>query len=140
MKVFAACANSLLARAVLTYPLTGSLTCVLALAPSLFGQAFQLPTANHALFEPRGEERFFVGTVGHPWTSGMFGCVRTEGWQMHEGLDIRCLQRDKRGEPIDPVLAAADGKIAYINIRPSLSNYGNYIVLRHEVEGIEIYT
>ena len=46
-----------------------------------------------------------VGTVGQPWTSGTFGCVRSGGWQMHEGLDIRCLQRDKHGEPLDPVLA-----------------------------------
>jgi murein DD-endopeptidase MepM/ murein hydrolase activator NlpD len=103
-------------------------------------QPFQLPTANHALFEKGGEERFFVGTVGKPWTTGMFGCVRSEGWQMHEGLDIRCLQRDKHGEPTDAVLATADGTVAYISTRPSLSNYGNYIVLRHRVEGLEIYS
>ena len=103
-------------------------------------QPFLLPTANHALFEPGGEERFFVGTVGKPWTSGTFGCVRSEGWQLHEGLDIRCLQRDRRGEPIDPVLATADGTVAYINRRPSLSNYGNYLLLRHQIEGVEIYS
>jgi murein DD-endopeptidase MepM/ murein hydrolase activator NlpD len=101
---------------------------------------FQLPTANHALFEKGGEERFFVGTVGKPWTSGSFGCVRSDGWQLHEGLDIRCLQRDKHGEPADPVLAAADGVVAYKNTRPSLSNYGNYLVLKHQVEGLEIYS
>jgi len=69
-------------------------------------QPFQFPTANHALFEPNAEDKFFVGTVGKPWTSGCFGCVRTEGWQMHEGLDIRCLQRDKHNEPTDPILVA----------------------------------
>lgn len=103
-------------------------------------QPFQLPTANHALFEPGHEESFFVGTVGKPWISGTFGCVRTEGWQFHEGMDIRCLQRDKKGEPTDPVLATADGTVAYINRRPSLSNYGNYLILRHVVEGIEVYS
>src|SRR2546425_891614 len=103
-------------------------------------QPFLLPTANQALFEPGGEEKFFVGTVGKPWTSGTFGCVRTSGWQMHEGLDIRCLQRDKHGEPIDPVMATADGTVAYINTRPSLSNYGNYLILRHSIEGLEIYS
>ena len=103
-------------------------------------QPFQLPTANHALFDKGGEERFFVGTVGKPWTTGAFGCVRTGGWQMHEGLDIRCLQRDSRGEPTDPVLAAADGTVAYISTRPSLSNYGNYLILRHQVEGLEVYS
>lgn len=101
-------------------------------------QPFQLPTANHALFEPGGEEKFFVGTTGKPWTSGCFGCVRSDGWQMHEGLDIRCLDRDKRGEPTDTVRATADGTVVYINTRPSLSNYGNYIVVQHHVEGLEI--
>ena len=103
-------------------------------------QPFQLPTANHALFEKGGEERFFVGTVGKPWLTGTFGCVRTGGWQMHEGLDVRCLQRDGHGEPTDPVLATADGTVAYISTRPSLSNYGNYLVLQHQVEGLEIYS
>ena len=101
---------------------------------------FQLPTANRAIYEPGGEERYFVGTVGKPWTTGTFGCVRTDGWQIHEGLDIRCLQRDHHGEPTDPVMATADGVVAYINKRPSLSNYGNYIVLRHQIEGMEIYS
>jgi peptidoglycan LD-endopeptidase LytH len=103
-------------------------------------QTFQLPTANQALFENGGEERFFVGTAGKPWLTGTFGCVRSGGWQMHEGLDIRCLQRDHSGEPTDPVLAAADGTVAYISTRPSLSNYGNYLILRHEIEGLEIYS
>ena len=49
-------------------------------AAAAHAQPFQLPTANHALFEKGGEERFFVGTVGKPWTTGTFGCVRTEGW------------------------------------------------------------
>jgi murein DD-endopeptidase MepM/ murein hydrolase activator NlpD len=110
----------------------------LSLAAQISAQPFQLPTANHALFDPGGEEKFFVGTVGKPWTTGCFGCVRTDGAQMHEGLDIRCLQHDKRGEPTDPVLAAVDGTVTYINSKPSLSNYGNYIVLRHLVDGLEI--
>ena len=107
---------------------------------SAAAQPFQLPTANHALFEMGGEDRFFVPTPGKTWVSGTFGCVRSDGWQMHEGLDIKCLQRDRRGEPADPVMATADGVVAYINNRPSLSNYGRYIVLRHRIEGMEIYS
>ena len=103
-------------------------------------QPFQLPTANRALFEKGGEERYFVGTTGKPWSSGTFGCVRSDGHQMHEGLDIRCVKRDKRGEPIDPILASADGTVAYVNKRPATSNYGQYIVLRHVIEGLEIFT
>jgi murein DD-endopeptidase MepM/ murein hydrolase activator NlpD len=107
---------------------------------SATAQPFSLPTANRAIFEPDGAERYFVGTVGKPWMSGTFGCVRSEGWQLHEGLDVRCLARDKHGEPVDPVLATADGTVAYINKRPSLSNYGNYLILRHVIEGVEIYS
>ncbi len=107
----------------------------------LHAQPFNLPTANHAIYDADGGgEKFFVPTVGKPWTSGCFGCVRTEGWQMHEGLDIRCLQRDKRGEPADPVNATTDGTVAYINRKSALSNYGNYIILRHTIDDIEVYS
>jgi murein DD-endopeptidase MepM/ murein hydrolase activator NlpD len=115
-----------------------ALSCAVASGAPL--HPFQLPTANQTLFERGGEERFFVGTVGKPWTSGTFGCTRSDGGQMHEGLDIRCLHRDERGEPLDPVLAAADGTVAYANRRPTRSNYGNYLILRHEIEGLEIYS
>jgi len=105
------------------------------------GGPFQLPTANHALYEPGNELKFFAPTApDRPWTTGSFGCVRSDGWQMHEGVDIRSLQRDKRGEPADPVMAAADGTVVYFSTRPSLSNYGNYLVVRHVVEGLEIYS
>jgi murein DD-endopeptidase MepM/ murein hydrolase activator NlpD len=112
--------------------------CFVALAAQ--AQPFRLPTANHALFEKGDEEKFFVGTANKPWTTGTFGCVRSGGWQMHEGLDIRCLQRDGHGEPTDQVLATADGTVAYFSTRPSLSNYGNYLILQHQVEGLEIYS
>jgi murein DD-endopeptidase MepM/ murein hydrolase activator NlpD len=117
-------------------------TAFLVLLPCFVAHAelFQLPTANEAIFQPGAEEKFFVGTVGKPWTSGTFGCVRSEGWQLHEGLDIRCLERDRRGEPIDPVMATADGSVAYINRRAGYSNYGNYLILKHVVDGTEIYS
>jgi murein DD-endopeptidase MepM/ murein hydrolase activator NlpD len=103
-------------------------------------QPFHLPTANRALLEPDGEAKYFVGTVGKPWQSGTFGCVRSEGWQFHEGIDIRCLQRDGRGEPSDPVMATADGTVVYFSTKPSLSNYGNYVILRHHIDGLEVYS
>ena len=113
---------------------------LLSIRLAALAQPFHLPTANQALFETGGEEKFFVGTTGHSWTSGCFGCVRSGGWRMHKGLDIKCLQRDQRGEPSDPVMAAADGTVAYMNNRPALSNYGRYIVLRHSIGGLEIYS
>lgn len=122
--------------------LKSKLFALLALLPAtLLAQPFQLPTANRAIYDADGGgDKFFVPTVGKTWKSGCFGCVRSEGWQMHEGLDIRCLQRDKRNEPTDPVIATAAGTVAYINRKPSLSNYGNYLILRHEIDGIEVYS
>lgn len=121
--------RSLLAAAIGVAPLT-----------PLAAPAFHFPTANQALLLPEGGDQFYVGTVGKPWTSGQFGCVRTDGWQMHEGLDIRCLQRDAAGEPTDPVLATADGVVAYVNLQPAWSAYGIYIVVQHRLEGVEIYS
>lgn len=121
-------------------PRTGAFALGLLLATRLFGQPFALPTDNRALYEKGGEEKYFVGTVGKRWASGTFGCVRSEGRQMHEGIDIRCLQRDRKGETTDPVLATADGTVVYFSTKPSLSNYGNYVLLRHSIDGVEIYS
>lgn len=112
------------------------------LCANLFAQSpFQFPTANHSLYEIGSELKFFAPTApDKPWTSGSFGCVRDSGTRLHEGLDIRHLQTDKHGEPTDPIMATADGTVVYISTKPSLSNYGNYIVIRHVVEGIEIYS
>jgi len=102
---------------------------------------FQFPTANHALYEPGQELKFFAPTApDKPWTSGSYGCVRDNAWRMHEGLDIRHLQTDRHGEPTDPVLATADGTVMYISTKAGLSNYGKYIVIRHLIEGLEIYS
>jgi murein DD-endopeptidase MepM/ murein hydrolase activator NlpD len=104
-------------------------------------EPFRFPTANHFLYEPGGELKFFAPTApDKPWTSGSFGCVRNNGTRLHEGLDIRHLQTDRHGEPTDPVMATADGTVVYYNTKPALSNYGRYLVIRHVVEGIEIYS
>jgi hypothetical protein len=112
---------------------------VAALAMSR-AEMFILPTPNRALLEAGPSEKYLVGTTGKPWESGGFGCVRSEGLKMHEGLDIRCVRRDKRGEPIDPVYASAAGTVVYFSDKPGLSNYGRYIVVRHSIEGLEICT
>jgi murein DD-endopeptidase MepM/ murein hydrolase activator NlpD len=127
--------GSVVRRAILSAAIFVSCARIFAQAP------FQFPTANHALYDVGGELKFFAPTApDKPWTSGSFGCVRNDGWRMHEGLDIRHLQTDRRGEPTDPVMATADGTVVYFSKKPGLSNYGNYIVIRHVVEGLEIYS
>ncbi len=106
----------------------------------LFAAKLVLPTANQSIYKINEQNKYFAGTVGRTWESGTFGCVRSGGGQMHEGIDIRSIRRDKNGEPIDPILATADGTVAYINPKASLSNYGIYIILRHRIDGLEIYS
>jgi len=108
-------------------------------ALALNSQVLQLPTKNESIYRGIGEE-FYVGTAGQSWERGRFGCVRSDGWRMHEGIDIKCEYRDKKGEPTDPIMATADGAVAYINRNIALSNYGKYIVISHLIEGLEIFS
>jgi murein DD-endopeptidase MepM/ murein hydrolase activator NlpD len=102
---------------------------------------FQFPTANHALYDAGAELKFIAPTApDRSWTTGSFGCVRTDGWQMHEGIDIVHLQTNRHGEPTDPILATADGTVMYVNPKGGDSNYGKYVVIRHLVDGLEIYS
>jgi murein DD-endopeptidase MepM/ murein hydrolase activator NlpD len=118
------------------------LVAILFAAAKLSAQTpFQFPTANHALYDAGSDLKFIAPTTpDRSWTSGSFGCVRNDGWRMHEGLDIRSLQHDKRGEPTDPIMATADGVVWYINNKPELSNYGRYLVIAHKIDGLEIYS
>ncbi|MEI6076131.1 MAG: M23 family metallopeptidase [Verrucomicrobiota bacterium] len=125
-------------RQILPAVVAGFLWCCV---PSSAQTPFQFPTANLALYEPGRELNFLAPTSpDRPWTTGSFGCVRTDGWQMHEGLDIRSLQHDRHGEPTDPVMATADGTVMYFSTRAGLSNFGKYVVVRHVLEGVEIYS
>jgi murein DD-endopeptidase MepM/ murein hydrolase activator NlpD len=119
-----------------------ALVVIIFAAAKLSAQTpFQFPTANHALYDAGSDLKFIAPTTpDRSWTSGSFGCVRNDGWRMHEGLDIRSLQHDKRGEPTDPVMATADGVVWYINNKPGLSNYGRYLVIAHQIDGLEIYS
>jgi murein DD-endopeptidase MepM/ murein hydrolase activator NlpD len=112
----------------------------LALAAGINAQTFRFPTANRALLEPGRASLYFAPTPGKTWTAGTFGFVRSDGRQLHEGIDIRCLRYDAGGEPADEVLASAPGTVSYLNLKAELSNYGIYVILRHQVEGLEVYT
>jgi murein DD-endopeptidase MepM/ murein hydrolase activator NlpD len=113
-----------------------------------------LPTDNDALFAGDGTafyqyvERNYKGTKSTPWEGGQYGFVRdptdTAGGvvftRFHEGIDIRSLHRDARGDPLDEVRAIADGKIVHANSVPGYSNYGKYIVIEHRWSGSNYYS
>lgn len=108
--------------------------------------ALRLPTKNEALFQNNGPEfyqfvdRTFEGETSTPWEGGRFGFVRDprrvgEGVayaRFHEGLDIKPVDRDAAGEPLDDVMAISAGEVVHVSKSPSQSNYGRYIVVRHD--------
>jgi len=60
--------------------------------------------------------------------------------QFHEGIDIKPVGRDRRGEPTDEVSAAMAGIVRHVSDRPGDSNYGRYIVLEHPEASPAVYT
>src|SRR6266581_6379127 len=113
-----------------------------------------LPTDNDALFSGDGAafyqyvERNYKGLKSTPWEGGQYGFVRdptdTAGGvvftRFHEGIDIRPLQRDSRGDPLDEVHPIADGKVVHVNAVPGYSNYGKYVVIEHRWDGSNYYS
>src|SRR5690554_5389210 len=113
-----------------------------------------LPTSNRALLEDDGPafyqftDRYFKGKRSHPWEGGQYGFVRNqvetqEGvvfTRFHEGVDIKPLYRDRRGEPLDTVRAIDDGYVVYANDNEHHSSYGKYIVVEHWWDGSPYYS
>lgn len=98
------------------------------------------PTPNPAWADGRGIEAFIQPTVSGDPQSGCFGCARDNGFQFHEGLDLKPVARDARGEPIDQVFAALPGVVRHVNLRAGESSYGRYIVIEHTGVTPGIYT
>lgn len=113
-----------------------------------------LPTDNDAIFRGEGAEfyqyieRDYQGVKSTPWEGGRYGFVRnpvatSSGivyTRLHEGIDIRPLQRDAGGEPLDPVRAIAAGVVVHTNQAPGFSNYGKYVVVEHKFDGCNYYS
>lgn len=118
----------------------GLLLLCLLLTRTGYSLEIVLPTANDSLLRTGHDAEFFQPTIEGTTESGMFGCVRRDGARFHEGIDIRCRQRDKNGEPIDLVVAVSDGTVAFINTKSGLSNYGRYIILEHRWDGVQVFT
>lgn len=113
-----------------------------------------LPTDNDAIYRGDGPEfyqyieRDYQGVKSTPWEGGQYGFVRNPVpaaggmvfTRLHEGIDIRPMQRDEGGEPIDRVRAIAAGVVVHTNSVPGYSNYGKYIVVEHRWEGCSYYS
>ena len=113
-----------------------------------------LPTENDAIYRDDGPafyqyiDRDFKGEKSTPWEGGQYGFVRdpveTSGGivytRFHEGIDIRPMERDPRGEPIDPVRAIAAGTVVHTSLVAGYSNYGKYVVVEHRWDGCNYYS
>jgi murein DD-endopeptidase MepM/ murein hydrolase activator NlpD len=111
---------------------------------------FTLPTGNRSLLTG-ADSAFYQGTSSGreaPWEGGRYGFVRNprqtkEGTvytRFHDGVDIRPLYRDARNEPLDTVMAIADGTVVHASDVAGYSNYGRYVVVEHDWDGAPVYS
>jgi len=108
---------------------------LLALLAPLFANANLIwPTPNPAFQNGEPIEGFIQPTVSGVPESGLFGCIRNSGTRFHEGLDLFPVERDRRGEPLDPVYAVLPGKVVHTSRVAGNSSYGRYVVIEHDQE------
>lgn len=98
------------------------------------------PTPNQAFARGEAVEAFLQPTASGRASSGGFGSVRNGGRRFHEGLDLKPVGRDAKGEATDTIFAAMAGVVRHISDRPGASNYGRYVVLEHPKESPPVYT
>ncbi|WP_415663338.1 M23 family metallopeptidase [Rariglobus hedericola] len=98
------------------------------------------PTPNTAYLEGKPIDAYVQPTVSGEVTSGLFGCARSGGGQFHEGVDLKPVSRDRKGEPTDDVFATMTGVVRHINKRSGESSYGRYIVIEHPDLKPAVYT
>jgi len=101
---------------------------------------FSWPTPNRAWEQGRDYTAWVQPTVSGVEESGLFGCVRSNGTQFHEGLDIRPVAHDRSGEAADRITAAMDGVVRHVSAVAGNSSYGRYIVIEHPGQTPAVYT
>lgn len=128
------------------FPIRASRVVVLVFVPLIAAAAaapridLAWPTPNKAWIEGRPLSAYIQPTASGEVMSGCFGCVRSDGHQFHEGIDLKPVARDARGEPVDKVFAALPGVVRHINTRAGESSYGRYIVIEHTGFELSILT
>lgn len=98
------------------------------------------PAPHPAWAQGKSSDTFLQEAGSGDPASGGFGGVRSNGRQFHEGIDIKALQHDRRGEATDSVFAALDGVVRHVSSTPGKSSYGRYIVLEHPNQQPAVYT
>ena len=89
------------------------------------------PTTNTAYLDGKPVAEYIQPTVSGAPDSGLFGCVRSGGYQFHEGLDLLPVCARDHGETTDEIYATMEGVVRHIGRKAGQSSYGRYIVLEH---------
>lgn len=89
------------------------------------------PTPNTAYLEDRAIETYIQPTVSGDPQSGLFGCVRSGGYQFHEGIDLLPICARARGEATDEIYATMEGVVRHVAPKAGQSSFGRYIVIEH---------
>lgn len=89
------------------------------------------PTPNTAYLDGKPITEYIQPTASGNPESGLFGCVRSSGYQFHEGLDLEPVCARDRGEATDEIYATMDGVVRHVARKAGQSSYGRYLVLEH---------
>lgn len=93
--------------------------------------ALAWPTPNPAWAQGRPLEAYIQPTASGEINSGLFGGTRSGGRQFHEGIDLKPISRDGKGEATDAIFAVMDGVVRHVAKGASSGGYGRYVVLEH---------
>lgn len=117
-----------------------ALAVALALAAAGARADLVWPTESKAFGNGAPYTEFIQPTASGRPESGLFGDTRNNGYRFHEGIDIKPVRRDRKGEALDGVFAALPGKVAMINRIAGNSSYGRYVVMEHPGLDVSVYT
>lgn len=106
----------------------------------VYGEDLFWPTPNPSYLENLPAETYLQATGSGRIESGNWGCTRNNGTKFHEGVDLKSIHRSLLGIPDDRVFSVADGVIAHVNRNTADSNYGQYVVISHNDNGLEWYS
>ncbi len=100
------------------------------------------PTPNTAFFARLPEATYLQPTASGRMESSKWGYTRFNRAgkrRLHRGIDIKAIHK-QRNRVTDPIFAAYQGVVRYVNAAPARSGYGRFIVIEHTMLSVPIYT
>lgn len=116
------------------------ITLSLLLFIPLSSQDFYWPTPDRSFSRGDPYTSYIQPTASNKPYSGLFGCVRNNGRKFHEGIDIKAMEHDAKGEAVDSIYATMDGRVVHVSKIEGNSSYGRYVVLEHENAQPRVYS